>query len=109
MLSDIPLGGMGTWRSPWDVPDGEVWVHCAAGYRSSIAASILAAGGRRDAVDDGFRGSLGEPGNASSAWRIREHRPRRAVPVWFAWRQPQWAVDQSSLDQYRPDQYRPDQ
>ncbi|PIE27603.1 MAG: MBL fold metallo-hydrolase [Micrococcales bacterium] len=26
-----------------EIPDGEVWVHCASGYRSSIAASIIAA------------------------------------------------------------------
>jgi rhodanese-related sulfurtransferase len=38
-----------------EVPDGEVWVHCAAGYRASIAASLLAAAGRRVvAVDDDF-------------------------------------------------------
>jgi glyoxylase-like metal-dependent hydrolase (beta-lactamase superfamily II)/rhodanese-related sulfurtransferase len=38
-----------------DVPAGEVWVHCAAGYRASIAASMLAATGRRVvAVDDEF-------------------------------------------------------
>ncbi len=38
-----------------EVPDGEVWVHCRAGYRASIAASILAAAGRRVvAVDDEF-------------------------------------------------------
>jgi hydroxyacylglutathione hydrolase len=38
-----------------EVPDGEVWVHCAAGYRASIAASILSAAGRRVvAVDDEF-------------------------------------------------------
>ncbi len=38
-----------------EVPHGEVWVHCAAGYRASIAASILAATGRRVvAVDDEF-------------------------------------------------------
>jgi rhodanese-related sulfurtransferase len=30
-----------------DVPRGEVWVHCAAGYRASTAASILARAGRR--------------------------------------------------------------
>lgn len=24
-----------------DVPAGEVWVHCASGYRSSIAASMI--------------------------------------------------------------------
>jgi glyoxylase-like metal-dependent hydrolase (beta-lactamase superfamily II)/rhodanese-related sulfurtransferase len=38
-----------------EVPEGEVWVHCAAGYRASIAASILAAHGRHVvAVDDEF-------------------------------------------------------
>ena len=38
-----------------EVPAGEVWVHCAAGYRASIAASLLAASGRRPvAVDDSF-------------------------------------------------------
>ena len=38
-----------------DVPDGEVWVHCASGYRASIAASVLAARGRPVvAVDDSF-------------------------------------------------------
>ncbi|GAB3136237.1 MBL fold metallo-hydrolase [Microbispora hainanensis] len=29
-----------------EVPGGEVWTHCASGYRASIAASILAAAGR---------------------------------------------------------------
>ena len=38
-----------------EVPPGEVWVHCGAGYRASIAASILAAAGRRVvSVDDDF-------------------------------------------------------
>ena len=38
-----------------DVPLGEVWVHCAAGYRASIAASLLSTDGRRVvAVDDEF-------------------------------------------------------
>jgi glyoxylase-like metal-dependent hydrolase (beta-lactamase superfamily II)/rhodanese-related sulfurtransferase len=38
-----------------DIPAGEVWVHCAAGYRASIAASILDAAGRAPvAVDDSF-------------------------------------------------------
>lgn len=38
-----------------DVPDGEVWVHCASGYRASVAASFLDAAGRRTvAVDDSF-------------------------------------------------------
>lgn len=38
-----------------DVPAGEVWVHCQSGYRASIAASILAAAGRRVvAIDDEY-------------------------------------------------------
>ncbi|HEU4676336.1 MAG TPA: rhodanese-like domain-containing protein, partial [Motilibacteraceae bacterium] len=47
-----------------DVPDGEVWVHCASGYRASVAASFLAAAGRRPvAVDDDFErvGDAGLP------------------------------------------------
>jgi rhodanese-related sulfurtransferase len=38
-----------------EVPPGEVWVHCASGYRASVAASFLAAAGRDlVAVDDDF-------------------------------------------------------
>ena len=38
-----------------EVPSGEVWVHCAGGYRASIAASVLAARGVHVvAVDDSF-------------------------------------------------------
>ena len=38
-----------------DVPDTEVWVHCAGGYRASIASSLLDARGRNVvAVDDSF-------------------------------------------------------
>ena len=38
-----------------EVPSGEVWVHCAGGYRASVVASILAANGHRVvAVDDSF-------------------------------------------------------
>jgi hydroxyacylglutathione hydrolase len=38
-----------------EIADGEVWVHCAAGYRASIAASLLARAGRHVvAVDDDF-------------------------------------------------------
>ena len=41
-----------------EVPPGEVWVHCAAGYRASFAASILAAHGRHVVhVDDSFEAS----------------------------------------------------
>jgi rhodanese-related sulfurtransferase len=38
-----------------EVPAGELWVHCAAGYRASIAVSILLAKGHRViAVDDDY-------------------------------------------------------
>lgn len=38
-----------------DVPAGELWIHCASGYRASIVASLLAAHGHRVvAVDDNF-------------------------------------------------------
>jgi len=38
-----------------DVPAGEVWVHCASGYRASIAASLIEASGRTPvAIDDSF-------------------------------------------------------
>ncbi len=38
-----------------DVPAGEVWVHCAGGYRASIAASVLAARAIPVvAIDDSF-------------------------------------------------------
>lgn len=37
------------------VPDGEIWVHCAGGYRAALAASILLAHGRTVVhVDDSF-------------------------------------------------------
>ncbi|GCD90093.1 MBL fold metallo-hydrolase [Nocardioides sp. LS1] len=42
-----------------DVPAGEVWVHCAGGYRASVAASVLDAAGRRVvAVDDVFENAV---------------------------------------------------
>ncbi len=38
-----------------EVPDGEVWTHCASGYRAAIAGSFLSAAGRRVVViDDDF-------------------------------------------------------
>jgi rhodanese-related sulfurtransferase len=38
-----------------ETPAGEVWVHCAGGYRASIAASVLAAHGHHVvAVDDSY-------------------------------------------------------
>ncbi|MEU6549093.1 rhodanese-like domain-containing protein [Streptomyces sp. NPDC046915] len=41
-----------------EIPDGEVWVHCAGGMRAAIAASLLDAAGRAVvAVDDSFDGA----------------------------------------------------
>jgi hydroxyacylglutathione hydrolase len=38
-----------------DLPPGPVWVHCQAGYRAAIAASILQAAGRAvTAIDDSY-------------------------------------------------------
>ena len=38
-----------------ELPGGEVWVHCQAGYRASVAASLLDADGRAVvAIDDDF-------------------------------------------------------
>ena len=35
------------------MPDAQVWVHCASGYRASIAASLLDRSGRTVvAIDD---------------------------------------------------------
>ena len=42
-------------RRVHEVPDSEVWVHCAGGYRAAVAASFLAAAGRTLVViDDTF-------------------------------------------------------
>ena len=42
-------------RRVHEVPAAEIWVHCAGGYRASIAASFLAAAGRALVViDDSF-------------------------------------------------------
>ncbi len=44
-----------------DVPGGTVWVHCASGYRASIAASLLVRAGRDVVlVDDDFDQHAGE-------------------------------------------------
>jgi rhodanese-related sulfurtransferase len=38
-----------------EIPPGQIWVHCAGGYRASIAASLLAARGRAVvSIDDHF-------------------------------------------------------
>jgi hydroxyacylglutathione hydrolase len=38
-----------------DLPDGQIWVHCQAGYRASVAAALLDAAGRDVVlIDDDF-------------------------------------------------------
>ncbi len=50
---NIPLHEL--WGRLSEVPAGEVWVHCAGGYRASVAASMLHAAGRTlVAIDDTF-------------------------------------------------------
>jgi rhodanese-related sulfurtransferase len=42
-------------RRAGEIPPGEVWVYCRTGYRSAVAASILAAAGRQViSIDDEF-------------------------------------------------------
>jgi len=49
----IPLHELS--RRLGDVPDGQVWVHCQAGYRAAVAASLLDAAGRDVVlIDDEF-------------------------------------------------------
>ncbi len=49
----VPLHEL--WSRVDEVPSGEVWVHCAGGYRASVAASMLDARGRTlVAIDDTF-------------------------------------------------------
>lgn len=49
----IPLHEL--WGRLADVPAGEVWVHCAGGYRASVAASMLDTADRKPvAIDDSF-------------------------------------------------------
>lgn len=46
-----------------EVPSAETWVHCASGYRASIAASILAAQNRPVVlIDDDFDQAAGAAG-----------------------------------------------
>lgn len=48
-----------------EIPDGQVWVHCASGYRASIAASLLdRAGCRVVLIDDDWTSVQHQPGLA---------------------------------------------
>jgi hydroxyacylglutathione hydrolase len=52
-LHDLP-GRIG------ELPGGELWVHCEAGYRASVAASFLDAAGRTVvAIDDDYDRAVG--------------------------------------------------
>jgi rhodanese-related sulfurtransferase len=45
-----------------ELPDGEIWVHCASGYRASVAASILDKQGITTVLVDDKYGSAEELG-----------------------------------------------
>jgi hydroxyacylglutathione hydrolase len=47
----VPLADLSSCSD--DLPAGTIWVHCAAGYRAGIAASLLARAGRRVVLVDG--------------------------------------------------------
>jgi hydroxyacylglutathione hydrolase len=62
-----------------EIPAGEVWVHCAAGYRAAIAASVLHASGRRVVqIDDDFAHAV-TPGGLSPASQQPPADHRRPV------------------------------
>lgn len=48
-----------------ELPDGEIWVHCASGYRASVAASILDKFGRAAVLVDDEYGAADELGLTS--------------------------------------------
>ena len=54
-----------------EIPPGEVWVHCAAGYRATVAAGLLDRAGRDVVlVDDDFA-RVRRARNPLAAWAIR--------------------------------------
>ena len=63
-----------------EVPDGEVWVHCASGYRAAIAASVLDAAGHRSSPSTTLRERRGgrtapaRPGRARATCLMRARR-----------------------------------
>lgn len=48
-----------------ELPDGEIWVHCASGYRASVAASILDKYGKHAVLVDDNYGAAEELGLTS--------------------------------------------
>jgi rhodanese-related sulfurtransferase len=64
------------------IPDGVVWVHCEAGYRAAVAASMLAAQGRRVvAVDDQFAAAE-DAGLATLAGPLAAGQGLGAMATW---------------------------
>ena len=69
------------------LPPGPIWVHCQAGYRASVAASILnAAGHAVTAIDDDFRprgahraADRHRPGRVTRGFTAS---PARRPPIW---------------------------
>ena len=58
-----------------EIPGGELWVHCQAGYRAAVAASLLQAAQREvTAIDDEF-------GHAAAAGLPVVGEPEAAEPV----------------------------
>lgn len=49
-----------------DLPQGQLWVHCAAGFRASIAASLLDRAGRDVVLIDADYGNAVKAGLATS-------------------------------------------
>ena len=73
------------YRRTDDVPEGTVWVHCAAGARAAIAASLLHAAGREVvAVDDRFDAAT-EAGLTVTTVRPGRARPDLIVDEREAW------------------------
>ncbi len=57
-----------------EVPQGDLWVHCAGGYRASIAVSALAANGHTAVlIDDNFDEHARESGLIITEPRLAQH------------------------------------
>ena len=62
-----------------DLPPGPIWVHCQAGYRADVAASILHAAGREvTAIDDDFSRAAQAGLPLTTAAAARPAHPSRA-------------------------------
>jgi hydroxyacylglutathione hydrolase len=62
-----------------DLPPGPIWVHCQAGYRASVAASLLDAADRDvTAIDDDYH-------RAAAAAHLGPGRPRGPPVTRITW------------------------